>query len=103
MTLALTPTTGVILILLMAIVSYLTRIGGIAILAQLSIGPRTERFIQAMSGSALVAIVAPAAAAGDNAARLALAATFLTMLLTRKALLAIAAGILTAALWRMWF
>ncbi|MFC3851670.1 AzlD family protein [Salinispirillum marinum] len=103
MTLALTPTTGVILILLMAIVSYLTRIGGIAILAQLSIGPRTERFIQAMSGSALVAIVAPAAAAGDNAARLALVATFLTMLLTRKALLAIAAGILTAALWRVWF
>lgn len=103
MTLALTPTTGLLLIILMSLVAYLTRVGGVLILAQLNIGPRTERFIQAMSGSALVAIVAPAAAAGDTAARLALTATFLVMLLTRKALLAIAAGILSAALWRVWF
>lgn len=100
--LALTPMTAVIVIFLMAFVAYLTRVGGVLILAQLNIGPRTERFIQAMSGSALVAIVAPVAAAGDTGARLALLATLLVMLLTRKALLAIAAGILAAAAWR-WF
>lgn len=103
MMLALTPLTAVLIIILMAGVTYLTRVGGVLILAQLNIGPRTERFIQAMSGSALVAIVAPVAAAGDIGARLALLATLVVMLVTRKALLAIAAGILTAALWRLFF
>ena len=53
-----------------------------------------------MSCSVLVAILAPMAVQGDNAARLALVATAVTMLLLKKPLPAIAVGILTAAILR---
>ena len=64
------------------------------------IGYRVRQFIGAMSGSVLVAILAPIAVQGDNAARLALVATAVTMLLLKKPLPAIAVGILTAAIFR---
>ena len=48
----------------------------------------------------LVALLAPMALEGDSGARLALLATAVTMLLLKKPLPAIAAGILTAALVR---
>lgn len=53
-----------------------------------------------MSGSVLVAIVAPMALQGDAGARLALLATAATMLVLKKPLPAIAAGIAVAALVR---
>ncbi|TGG95494.1 AzlD domain-containing protein [Natronospirillum operosum] len=103
MTIALTTATGFLVIAVMGLVAYLTRIGGVLIMARMKIGRRTERFIYAMSGSALVAIVVPLAVEGDAAARASLVATSAVMLTTRKTLLAIAAGILVAAGWRALF
>ncbi len=70
-------------------------------MSRIPIGPRVERFINAMAGSVLVAVIAPMAAQGDWGARFALLATLLAMLLVRKPLIAITAGVATAALWRL--
>ncbi len=89
-------------IVIMALVTYLTRAGGVFVMSRVPIGPKVERFINAMAGSVLVAVVTPMAAQGDWGARLALVATLVVMLATQKALAAITAGILAAALWRLW-
>lgn len=92
---------GVLLIVLaIAIVTLATRWGGIYIMSFVPISYRVKQFIQAMSGSVLVAILVPMAFEGDNGARLALLTTAITMLLLKKPLPAIAAGILAAALLR---
>lgn len=95
-------TLGVIAaIFLMALATYLTRAGGVFVMSRVPIGPKVERFINAMASSVLVAVITPMAVNGDWGARLALVATLVVMLLLRKPLPAIAAGILTAALWRL--
>ena len=91
---------SLMLVLLMALVTLVTRWGGVYLMAYVPIGFRVKQFIGAMSGSVLVAILAPMAVQGDNAARLALLATAITMLLVKKPLPAIAVGIVTAALVR---
>ncbi|QJQ94566.1 MULTISPECIES: AzlD family protein [Halomonadaceae] len=102
MMLPLTPLGAFIAIVTMALITYLTRVGGLLIMSRIPIGPRVERFINAMAGSVLVAVIAPMAVQGDGAARLALLATLGTMLATRKPLAAISSGIVTAALVRLW-
>lgn len=99
----LTPITSIVVIAVMGLVAYLTRIGGALLMSRMPIGRRAERFIYAMSGSALVAIVVPLAVNGDTAARVSLVVTSLVMILTRKTLLAIAVGIAVAAGWRAAF
>lgn len=89
-----------LLVLVMAIVTLATRWGGVYVMAFVPIGYRVRQFIGAMSGSVLVALLAPMAWEGDSAARLALLTTALTMLLLRKPLPAIAAGVVVAALYR---
>ncbi|MBA1262753.1 AzlD family protein [Stutzerimonas stutzeri] len=91
---------ALVLVLLMAGVTLATRWGGVYVMAFVPIGQRVRRFIGAMSGSVLVALLAPMALEGDNGARLALLSTAITMLLLKKPLPAIAAGIATAALFR---
>lgn len=96
-------TTGsgaLILALIMAAVTLATRWGGVYVMAFVPIGYRVKQFIGAMSGSVLVALLAPMALEGDNGARLALLTTAVTMLLLKKPLPAIAAGIVVAALFR---
>lgn len=92
-----------LIILVMAVVTLITRWGGIFVMSFVPIGRRVQNFISAMSGSVLVALVAPLALNGDNGARLALLATAATMLLLKKPLPAIAAGIVAAALFRQFF
>lgn len=93
---------GVLLaIVIMALTTYLTRAGGVFVMSRVAIGPRVERFINAMAGSVLVAVITPMAVNGDVGARMALVATAGVMLVVRKPLPAISAGILTAALWRL--
>ncbi|RDB42506.1 AzlD domain-containing protein [Halomonas sp. DQ26W] len=89
-------------IVIMAFVTYLSRAGGVFIMSRVPIGPRVERFINAMAGSVLVAVITPMAVHGDWGARLALVATLAVMLILQKPLPAIIAGVLTAALWRLW-
>ncbi|MCE9664626.1 AzlD domain-containing protein [Halomonas sp. M5N1S17] len=101
MTLPATLAGAIAAIVIMALVTYLTRAGGVFIMSRVPIGPRVERFINAMAGSVLVAVITPMAVHGDWGARLALVATLAVMLLLQKPLPAITAGIVTAALWRM--
>ena len=89
-----------LLVLVMAIVTLTTRWGGVYVMSFVPIGYRVRQFISAMSGSVLVALLAPLALEGDTAARLALLTTGVIMVLLKKPLPAIAAGILVAALFR---
>jgi uncharacterized membrane protein len=92
---------GLLLIVaVMALVTLATRWGGVYVMSFVPIGPRVRRFIAAMSGSVLVAVLTPLAAQGDHGARAALATTALLMLALKKPLPAIAAGIVAAALFR---
>ena len=91
---------ALILVLIMAVVTLATRWGGVFVMSFVPINHRVQQFIGAMSGSVLVAVLTPLAVSGDNAARAALASTAVVMLLVKKPLPAIAAGILAAALLR---
>lgn len=96
-------TTGhgpLIIVAVMALVTLATRWGGVFIMSFVPIGYRVQLFISAMSGSVLVALLTPLAVAGDNGARVALLSTAVVMLLVKKPLPAIAAGIVAAALVR---
>lgn len=95
-----TGTGTLLIILIMAVVTLATRWGGVYIMSFIPIGYRVKQFIHAMSGSVLVAILAPMAVNGDNGARLALLTTAVTALVLKKPLPAIFAGILVAALFR---
>lgn len=90
-----------IIIVAMAVVTAITRFGGLFAMSIVPVNRRITRFINAMSGSVLVALIAPTALEGDHGARLALLATALVMLSTKKPLPAIVAGILAAALFRL--
>ena len=94
---------GLILIGLMAVVTLITRFGGVLVMSFIPISPRVESFINAMSGSVLIAILVPIAVEGDTGARMALVATAVIMLVVKRPMPAIAAGIATAAGWRYLF
>lgn len=102
MSIATTDLGTLLIILIMALVTLATRWGGVFIMAFVPISRRVQQFIRAMSGSVLIALLAPLAAQGDHGARLALLVTACTMLLLKKPLPAITAGILAAALFRHW-
>ncbi|NWN83245.1 MAG: AzlD domain-containing protein [Halomonas sp.] len=89
-----------IILLAMAVATLATRWGGVFVMSFVPIGYRVRQFIHAMSGSVLVALLAPMAVTGDNGARLALLTTAMIMLVLKKPLPAIAGGILVAALFR---
>lgn len=88
------------IVLAMAVVTLATRWGGVYVMSFVPINYRVKLFIKAMSGSVLVAILAPVAAIGDGGARIALLTTAVAMLLLKNPLSAIACGIVAAALMR---
>ncbi|WP_373185651.1 AzlD family protein [Halopseudomonas sp.] len=91
---------ALLVILAMALVTLATRWGGVYVMSFVPIGYRVKQFIQAVSGSVLVALLAPMAVEGDWGARFALLTTAVMMLVVKKPLPAIAGGILVAALFR---
>lgn len=93
-------TTAFLVIIAMALVTLATRWGGVFIMSFIPISYRVKQFINGMSGSVLIAILVPLAVEGDIGARLALLTTTIMMLLLKKPLPAIAAGVLVAALCR---
>jgi uncharacterized membrane protein len=93
---------AILVILIMSFVTLATRLGGVFVMSFVPISYRVKQFIGAMSGSVLVALVAPMALEGDHGARLALLTTLVVMLVVKKPLVAISAGILAAALFRQW-
>ncbi|RBW48440.1 AzlD family protein [Marinobacter sp. F3R11] len=99
-----TNTVGVLaLILIMTLVTLVTRFGGVFVMSFVKISPRIESFINTMASSVLIAIIVPMAFSGDAGAVAALSVTAGTMLIIRKPLPSIAAGILAAGLVRYLF
>ena len=92
-----------LIIVVMALVTLATRLGGVFVMSFIPFNQRVHQFITAMSGSVLIAILTPMAINGDIGARAALLTTALTMLVLKKPLPAITAGILAAALSRHFF
>ncbi len=91
------------LIVLMALVTLVTRFGGVYLMSFVRLNPRVEGFINAMASTVLIAIVVPLAFDGDWAARMALLVTAGVMLVTQKPLPAIASGVIVTALIRYIF
>ena len=93
-----TTTSGILLLIaIMTVVTLATRYGGVFAMSFVRISPRVESFINTMASSVLIAIVVPMAFEGDAGARVALGTTALAMLVLRKPLPSIAAGIAAAA------
>ncbi len=85
----------------MSVATYLTRAGGYWLMSLVRVTKRVERVLRHLASSVFVAIVLGGAMKGDPAASLAIVASMLAMVLTRSAPLAVAAGVATAALWRL--
>lgn len=100
MSIATTDLGTLLIILIMALVTLATRWGGVFIMAFVPISRRVQQFIRAMSGSVLIALLAPLAAQGDGGTKLALLVTAGVALVLKKPLPAISAGIVAAALFR---
>ncbi len=83
-----------------ALVTYFTRIGGLVIMSRMSITKRVNRSLEALAGSVLVAIVVPATVEGDLAAKAAVVAAIVIMLLTRNAVMAMGTGLVAAIIIR---
>ncbi|MBB3772070.1 putative membrane protein [Angulomicrobium tetraedrale] len=89
-----------LVIFAMALVTYATRAGGLWVVGFMPMSPRLEAFLRYLAGSVLVALVVPATVRGEGAAFVAVGATLVSVVLLRRALLAMAIGVLAAALYR---
>lgn len=89
-----------LVILAMAVLTFGTRIGGFWIMRFMRVTPALEAFLRYLSGSVLMAILAPAVLAGGAAALLATGLAVLVAARTHNVLLAMAAGVSGAALLR---
>lgn len=86
-------------ILLMALVVYATRVAGAELMTMIRITPRIEAFLKSMATSVLVAIVAAEMARGSLRESAAILGAAAVMLLTRKPMAAISAGVAIAAVY----
>ena len=89
-----------IIIIIMALVTLATRWGGVWIMSFVPFNHRVKAFIQGMSGSVLVAILAPVVLTGDKGAQMALLTTAIVMLVFKRPLIAITFGMVVSALVR---
>lgn len=96
-------TDALLVIFAMALVTYATRAGGLWLVGFMPMSPRMEAFLRYLAGSVLVALVVPATVRGGASAFVAVGAALVVVAVSRKALLAIAIGILAAALYRSQF
>ncbi|MDR9429163.1 MAG: AzlD domain-containing protein [Natronomonas sp.] len=83
----------VAVILGMAIVTYLTKAGGLWLLGRIEIGERTEAGLEALPGAIIVAIVAPELAAGGPAEWTAAAVAVVVAVRTDNLLVALGSAI----------
>lgn len=72
------------IIIAMGLVTLATRWGGVYVMSFIPISERVQRFITAMSGSVLIALLAPLAVEGDNGARAALFSTAVVMFIVKN-------------------
>jgi uncharacterized membrane protein len=90
-------TTAFLVIAAMAAITVLTRVGGLWLMASVTLTPRVERALDALVGSVLIALIAPAVVEGDAGAKLAVVVAVAITWLTGRALLALFAGAAAAA------
>ncbi len=86
-----------VVVALMALVVYLTRISGYWLIGRFTIGPRLRRTFDALPGAIIAATVAPVLVHGGLRSVAALAATALVMILVRKDFLAVVTGVAVGA------
>lgn len=92
-----TPEPSITVIVAMALVTFATRAGGYWLVRWLPEGSLLERWLAAIPGAVLIAMVAPGLAAGDWAIRLGAVATFAVMVFARNMALAALTGIAAVA------
>jgi uncharacterized membrane protein len=77
----------------MALVTFLCRIAGVALMTHVRLTPRIERGLRALPGSIILATILPVALANGWTAIIALGAAVTVMAVTRIDLLGLAAGL----------
>jgi uncharacterized membrane protein len=87
-------------VLLLAVVTLATRVGGVWLMSSIRITPRVEIFLKYMSVSVLISIVVPAVWRATPHIWLGVAGAALVMAATRSALSAMLAGTALAAVAR---
>jgi uncharacterized membrane protein len=87
----------IVVITLMTLVVYLTRITGYWLIGRFVIGPQLRRMLDSLPGAIIAATVAPSLVNGGPRAILALAATLTVMIVIRKDFAAVVAGAAVAA------
>src|SRR4051794_19557650 len=90
-------TLALLTILGMALVTYLTRAGGLWLMSLVTPSPRVEAWLRQIPGAVLVAIVAPTVLASSLAETLASLVTVLVAWRTKNVLVAMIVGV--AAVW----
>ena len=86
-------------IVLIAVLTYGSRIAGSLVMSRIAASPKVERFLDGMSVSVIAAIVATILAQNGPREAAAVALAALVMLGTRSALWALLAGVACAAAW----
>ena len=89
--------TAVLAILLMAVVTYLTRAGGYWLLGRFALSPRLEAGLGYLPGSVFIALVIPATIEEGPAGAIAIAVTAVVIRRTNNLLITLVAGI--GAIW----
>lgn len=89
-----------ITILLMALATLATRIGGLWLMRKFRLSPFIENALSFLPGSLLTAIVTPSVVLGDVSERLAAVSVILVMLKTKNVLFAMTAGMIVILLVR---
>jgi uncharacterized membrane protein len=84
-------------VLVLALITMATRVGGVWIMSYVEITPRIEAFLKYMAVSVLISIVVPATLAAAPRIWLAVAAAAIVAAVTRSALSAMLVGAAVAA------
>jgi uncharacterized membrane protein len=84
----------------MAVVTYLTRIGGFIVMGYVPLTRRVRAFLQALPGAVVVAIVLPIVVKDGGPAVLAVAVALVVMAWRKNDLIAVICGVAAAALVR---
>ncbi len=91
----------VMTILGMALVTYITRAGGLWLMSRITPSPRVEGWLRQIPGAVLISIIAPAIFLTSLAQTLAALATLLAAIYTKNILVAMIVGVVTVWLLRM--
>ena len=95
-----TETVIVVAILGMALVTYMTRAGGLWLMGFIAPSPRVETWLRQIPGAVLISIIAPAVFLTSLAQTLAALATLLAAIYTKNILVAMIVGVVAVWLLR---